>query len=83
MGLPVKHYTIAAIETAPPYGVVLYRLDDEAIRLGEVQVDFALGLYRRCKESGEWPGYTTDVVEIGLPKWADKAIERDLEEVAA
>jgi hypothetical protein len=83
LDLPVKHYTIAAIETAPPYGVVLYRLDDEAIRLGEVQVDFALGLYAECRRTGVWNGYTTDVVEIGLPAWADKAIERDLEEVAA
>jgi len=81
-GLPAAHFVIIAVEKEPPYGVILYRLTDEAIRLGEVQIDYSLALYKRCKETGEWPGYTTDVVDIGVPKWADAAVERDLEEVA-
>ena len=81
-GLPARHFVIIAVEKEPPYGVILYRLTDEAIRLGEVQIDAALALYRRCKETGDWPGYTTDVVDIGVPKWADAAVERDMEEVA-
>lgn len=78
--LPSAHYVIGAVEKAAPYGAILYRLMDEAIRLGEKQIDFALARYAQCKKTGEWPCYTTDVVDIGVPKWADSAVERDLEE---
>ena len=80
VGLPVAHYVILAVESAPPHGVVLYRLTDEAITLGATQVDFALARWAECERTGTWPGYTQDVVDIGLPVWADRAIERDLEE---
>ncbi len=81
-GLAAAHFVLIAVEKTPPYGVVLYRLDDDAVRLGETQVDFGLARYAHCRAKDEWPGYTTDVVDIGVPKWADAAVERDLEEVA-
>ena len=78
--IPAVHFTIIAVEKKAPYGVILYRLKDEAIRLGDAQLDFALHRYAECKRTGEYPGYTTDVIDIGVPKWADAAVERDLEE---
>lgn len=80
-GLPVEHFTLTAVEKKKPHGVILYRLLEEAVRLGEVQIDMGLQLYAHCQASGEWPGYTTDVVDIGVPKWADAAVERSLEDV--
>jgi hypothetical protein len=85
VGLETSHFVIGAIEKKRPYGAVLYRLKDgerEALRLGEVEIDFALALWARCEAEGKWPGYTTDVVDIGLPPWADAKIERSLEEIA-
>jgi len=81
LDLPSRHYTIAALEKQRPYGVMLYRLLDEAIQLGETQLDFALPRWAECERTGQWPGYTDDVVDIGVPKWADAQVERDLEEV--
>ncbi|MCK5316275.1 MAG: PD-(D/E)XK nuclease-like domain-containing protein [Anaerolineales bacterium] len=80
VGLLTARFAIAAVEKPKPHGVILYRLRDEAIRLGEVQLDFALARYKQCHDSGVWPCYTEDVVEIGVPKWADNQVERDLEE---
>jgi len=80
LGIPTAHFVMIAAEKTPPYGVILYRLMDDAVRLGEVQLDFALARYAECQRTGEYPGYTTDVVDIGVPRWADAAVERDLEE---
>ena len=80
LGLPSKHFVIGAVEKSPPFGVVLYRLDDDAIRLGARQIDFALARYAECRRTKSWPCYTDEVVDIGVPKWADAAVERDLEE---
>ena len=81
--LPTKHFTIVAAEKEKPHGVILYRLDDDAISLGNTQLDFALARYAECERTGEWPCYTEDVVDIGVPRWADAQVERDLEEQVA
>jgi len=90
-GLPVAHFTFAAIEKKPAvlvgdevmHGVVLYRLRDEDLSLGNEQVDYALALYAECKRTGEWPGYPTDVLDLTLPAWAGQDIERNAEELVA
>lgn len=80
VGLKVRHFVIGAVEKKAPHGTILYRLDDQAIGLGEKQIEFALQRYAWCHQSDEWPCYTDDVVEIGVPPWADAQVERDLEE---
>lgn len=81
--LPTAHFTIVAAEKKRPHGVILYRLDDDAISLGNTQLDFALARYAECERTGEWPCYSEDVVDIGVPRWADAQVERDLEEQVA
>jgi hypothetical protein len=72
LGIEVKHYVIIAVEKEPPYGVAVYRLDDEALAFGRKELDELLVLYKQCKESGDWPGYDSEVSDIGLPEWAKK-----------
>ena len=83
VGSPEKQFVLLAAEKKRPHGVVLYRLDDDAISLGNTQIDFALARYAECERTGNWPCYTEDVVDIGVPKWADAQVERDLEEQVA
>lgn len=83
LDIPVAHFAIVAAEKTSPYGVILYRLNEDAVSLGNTQLDFALVRYAECQRTGEYPGYTTDVVDVGVPPWADAQVERDLEEVAA
>lgn len=74
-GIQVKHYVIIAVEKEPPYGVAVYRLDDEALAFGRKELDELLAVYKRCRESGEWPGYSSEVEDIGLPEWARKKVK--------
>lgn len=57
-------------ETERPYLVTVVELDREAQEIGRVRNRKALDLYRTCTATGRWPGYSDDVVPVGLPTWA-------------
>ena len=57
-------------EKEPPYIVTVIQLDADALRMGRELNRQAIGLYRRCSESGEWPGYSDGIPHVSLPAWA-------------
>lgn len=57
-------------EKDPPYLVSVVELDRDALRLGRSLADEAVGIYRQCKETDTWPGYSTEVERVSLPAWA-------------
>jgi hypothetical protein len=63
-------YFIVAAEKTAPFAVVVYRIPDEILELGEQRIDELLALYNTCRERSRWPGYAEDVLELTLPKWA-------------
>ena len=59
------------VETAAPHFVAVVELDDEALDVGRAKYRDALDIYARCRESGDWPGYTPTFTEVvSLPRWA-------------
>lgn len=91
VGLPAAHFVLAALEKEARvwtpdglvHGCVLYRLREEDIQTGTEQINMALALYAECKRTGHWPAYTTDVVDLTLPGWTGRDIERNAEELVA
>ena len=65
-----EHYLFLVVENTPPYEVALYDLDPAATALGAREVVELEALYRKCMDSGEWPGYPTHIQTIGVPNWA-------------
>jgi exodeoxyribonuclease VIII len=60
-------------ETSPPFDVAAIRLTDFDRQVGTFEVKRLLESYRRCCESGEWPGaYPELVTHVGLPAWKAK-----------
>lgn len=55
-----------------PYLVTVVELDDEARRIGKERNDVALKTYKRCMETGVWPGFTDDIKMLSLPVWAER-----------
>jgi hypothetical protein len=55
----------------PPYLCSVVQLDPPAVRLGRERNARALQVFRDCQESGFWPGYSTNVTEISLPRYAE------------
>lgn len=68
-GEPPEGMRFAVIETKPPYGIRVYQLSPAAIEVADAQVRAAIDLWARCRESGEWPGYSDDVEYLDPPYW--------------
>lgn len=63
-------FAFIAQEKEPPYLVGVYQVDPEARAIARGQIDKALRLYRRCAETGEWPGYSEEITTLALPTWS-------------
>lgn len=73
-------FVFVAVEKEPPYLVSVIRYDDEALAEGDRLNRAAIDTYARCMETGIWPSYVDEAVEIGLPPYAfdDEELELKL-----
>ena len=63
-------FAFVAQEKEPPYLVQTFQLSARALDYGDRRCVQALGTYRVCAETDDWPGYPTDEIpEIDLPAW--------------
>ena len=65
-----QHYAILAVEKERPFAARAFRIHDDAIALGDDEVENLLRLWRDCDERGVWPAYSTRFTEIDAPSWA-------------
>lgn len=63
-------FVFIAIEKTPPYELAVYELDQQAIDLGNYEIDRQLELFRSCQDFDSWPGYSTQTTTLNLPTWA-------------
>lgn len=75
LGIEKEHFCFLCVEKTPPYAVAVYDLEPDVIRFGRTIYQRDLQVYRNCVESGEWPGYPTEITTIGVPLWARKEME--------
>lgn len=78
LGRTRTDYIIIAVETEAPYECAAYRLRDEIIELGRRELAPLKRLYKACQEQNVWPGYPTEIQDIGLPAWAKSKIEKEI-----
>lgn len=64
-----EYFVFVAVESSPPHAVGVYMLEEQAIDLGRDQYRTLLETFKRCCDTGEWPGYNTAVTELKLPKY--------------
>lgn len=61
---------ILAVETEPPYDVMVYSLDEDALWVGDQFIDMMLAKVKHCTETNVWPGRAAEEVPLVLPGWA-------------
>lgn len=69
-GRPVLAFIFVAVETDYPYFASATMLDDASRNQGRLDYRRPLDTYARCLAKGEWPGYSTGIETISLPRWA-------------
>ena len=60
----VCSFLFIVCEKDPPYCVVPYELGDLSIQAGRASYRPALQEYKKCVETGEWPGYNDGKVQL-------------------
>lgn len=67
-----ERFIFIAVEKEAPFNVELYELDNEAIERGRQEYLADIETLKKCKESNNFHGYTTDnkIHIISLPTWA-------------
>ncbi len=69
-GLDVSHGVfVVAVETCPPYEVVVHELSEDLLDLGDKTVALWLERYRTYRESNQWPGRAQSAVVWSVPSW--------------
>lgn len=70
LDLEVSHSVFVAVESMAPYGVGVYRVEDEAVVASRHQLEKLIATWERCRRTGEWPGYPDTIMDISLPAYA-------------
>ncbi len=52
-----RHHYFYLQENDDPYEVTVCELPESVMTIGRAKLDKAIGIWRRCMESGRWPGY--------------------------
>jgi hypothetical protein len=62
-----KRFFLIVVETDAPHGVVIYEMDQEAIRIGRMEARRNLETYVQCVKEYCWPGYPEFVQIMTVP----------------
>jgi hypothetical protein len=75
--LKATEYRMVAVEKDPPYQVAVYRLTDDVLQAANLEMDKALRTWAECLKTGVFPGYGTDVQDIGIPAWGWRSMQTE------
>lgn len=64
-----RQYLWVCQETDPPYQLTITEISEAALTLGRWQLETAIGIWRRCVEANQFPGYPLQIEHPELPPW--------------
>lgn len=71
-----RDWYFVALEKKQPFGVHVFKADDEFLEFGAFERAELLAVLKRCRDEGRWPGYQSNI--LTAPYWAIKeAIDGD------
>lgn len=70
LGLKKEIFIFIAVEKKAPFAVAAYQLKEEAIAVGRSKYRRLLARYQECVSTEKWPGYSSNIEYLDLPKWA-------------
>ncbi|WP_374633990.1 PD-(D/E)XK nuclease-like domain-containing protein [Ferrovibrio sp.] len=69
-------YAFLVVGSKAPHLPFVATLKDSAMAWGDLIVTRALRTFADCLDSGKWPGYADDVIEIDLPPWEEARLQK-------
>jgi len=74
LGEPEPEFVFIAQEKQPPYDMIVRPAGESVLVGGRLAYKRALYDYKRCVETGDWPGYERTFEPLELPAWATAAL---------
>ncbi|TCR64660.1 PD-(D/E)XK nuclease-like domain-containing protein [Bosea sp. BK604] len=69
------------VENEFPHLITVAELDNAGLEIGRKKVSAAIGLWNRCIQAGNWPGYPAQIVLAEYPPFAESAwLTRELDD---
>lgn len=69
-GAEVLAFVFVAVEVNWPHAASAVMLDDYSREQGRRDYRRNLDTYAQCRKTNVWPGYSTAIEQVSLPKWA-------------
>jgi len=79
VGRPPLGFYFIFVSTTAPYLVTACKMDEEAQAIGWGDCLKAEKILHECETSGQWPSYSDQLIEIGLPAWAYKKAAEEMD----
>lgn len=70
LGVAPKVFSFTVIESKEPHAIATYYLDEKSIQMGDMLIDKALASLADAEKTNEWPSYSRQIIQMGLPSWA-------------
>ncbi len=70
LGEPLDAFIFIAVEKVPPYAVAVYQLPATWVESGRRSIARDIQTLATCCASGEFPGYSNEIVTLEPPRWA-------------
>lgn len=70
LGQKVRGFLFVAQEKTAPYLTSVIELTPDAVARGAELNQRALQIFRDCTEAGIWPGYSSGITSVDIPRWA-------------
>ncbi len=70
LGKPLTASALIAVESAEPFGVAVYLLDEDHLRAADEEVGRLLRRFAMCATDDHWPGYGDEFQTLRRPAWA-------------
>lgn len=66
----VEHFVFLVINSEPPWELACYTLDIDSIEQGRMEYKRLLDEWKRCEDTGRWPGGSDEITELRIPDYA-------------
>ena len=75
LGTECTASALVTVESAPPYSVACYLIDEDHLRVAGTEVTRLLDHFKYCEAADYWPGYGDEFLTLRLPGWATRTEE--------
>lgn len=79
VGIEVEEFVFGFVSSSYPFLAAAYVLDDETAQQGRDEVDELTERFANCKAANNWPAFGDGYQLTGLPTWAKRTSEVEVE----